>query len=653
MLIKASAVPMLVVASAICAALLAYWTGLSGPFLLDDPANLSSIPAWLDGRLGLSTLIFERGGGSFGRPLSMASFAFNAWIGGYTPYSLKLGNLLIHLTCGVASYLLLARLFQKDPGLARNPRFAAAIVAALWLLHPLHASTVLYAVQRMAQLSGLAILLGLLAYVHARDRLDKGSGKVATVTLFIGIPAMTVMGFFAKENGILLPLLCAVVEFSFYPRNSRPRPIWLWHGLFVLLPLLVGLLAFLIAPARLLAGYGGRDFTPAERVLSQGRALCDYIGKILLPSPPRMGVFTDDFVASQGLLSPPTTLLAILALLAVTVLTWNLRKRAPAVLFGWMFFLIAHALEASPISLELYFEHRNYLPSVGLLAAAVTLAMLMGTRLQGLGIRSSRIGSVLLVGSMLVLTIGTHGRARVWRNVETIAESSLVSHPTSMRANTYVLAAAMDRGDRERATRAVSALLGSSLPRNRSMGRLFKLYADCVMTGSSDPEDLEAFIVQTPMPLTPVEAQPFDTLYQLVREKPCPPLTDKMLGTGLARLADRSVVEARQSKHIRMRYQAASFLVRAGEWELALPQAQLAWTPTAPAPVAAPLVLSYLGLNDKKAAESVWQEAQLRLDRGNQDEVALMQWLRRTIDGVAASEKATDGLDPSYKPASN
>ena len=51
----------------------------------------------------------------------------------------------------------------------------ACLAAAIWLLHPLHVSTVLYTVQRMAQLSALFSLVTLLLYSLGRDRQIAGS----------------------------------------------------------------------------------------------------------------------------------------------------------------------------------------------------------------------------------------------------------------------------------------------------------------------------------------------------------------------------------------------------------------------------------------------------------------------------------------------
>lgn len=619
---------------AIIATTALYWIGLHGPFLLDDASNLSSLPIWNEGKLGLGRVLFERGAGAFGRPLSMASFALNVWAGGYSPFALKLGNLLVHLASGMVMFALLRRLLARDPGLASRAHWYAAIVCTLWLLHPLHVSTVLYVVQRMAQMSTLVILLGLWLYVTLRERIERGHVTAPAAGLLLGLPAMTALAVLAKENGALLPLLCTVIELAFFGAKRRPSVVRIFLGLYVAAPVLLVAAAFALWPERFLENYLGRDFTVEERVLSQGRVLWDYLGKLIVPNTPSMGVYADDFVVSTGLWSPPTTLLSMLGLLAISAAAVGVRKRMPAVFFGWFFFLVAHAIEASPLPLELYFEHRNYLPSMGILVSCVAIAVAAGQWLRGRNFQVDRIGYVLLSGAILVLAIGTHGRAQVWQSEILIAESSLRAHPQSLRANALVLASAIQREDQKRTSEVLKNLVTSPMQRNRSMGHLFKLYADCVLTHRADPRDLEAFVTLTPMPVTIPEAQPFDQIYSMTLEKPCAGITDTMFGTALARLADRAVNEGRQSPHLRLRYQSASFFVRAGDWQSALPQAKLAWVPTSKPYIAIPLVLAQLSTGDQGGAEETLRSARLQADPTNANEASLLQWLQKQVDAA-------------------
>ena len=70
--------------------------------------------------------------------------------------------------------------------------------------------------------------------------------------------------------------------------------------------------------------------------------------------------------------SPSTTALSLLAWVGAVAVALLLRKRYPLLVFALLFYLVAHSMESTILPLEMVFEHRNYLPSVGvcLLVAA-------------------------------------------------------------------------------------------------------------------------------------------------------------------------------------------------------------------------------------------------------------------------------------------
>lgn len=620
---------------AVLATIAVYWTGLSGPFLLDDPANLAALAPWLQGKLGLSTLLFERGAGTFGRPVSMATFALNAWLAGYTPFALKSGNLLIHLTCGLVLFGLVRRLLLRDPGLQPQAQLYAALIAAFWLLHPLHVSTVLYIVQRMAQLSMLICLLGLWFYLAMRERLERGPSRAASCGILLGIPAFTAAAFLAKENGILLPLLCLIVELAYFQYRARPRSVTAFSTLYVLAPIVLGAIALAARWKTVAAWYIGREFNLAERLLSQGRALSDYVFKILLPNPPTMGIYTDDFAISTSLLQPVTTLPAMLFLAVVSALAWKVRRQSPSIFFGWFFFLAAHALEAGPIPLELYFEHRNYLPSLGVLVAAVGAAKLLGDFLARKNLRPQRIGLAVSVAIVIVLALGTHGRSRVWQEEVLIAESSLEAHPQSLRASAAVLSAAINHGDKQRVAQVLQGLLESPQPRHRSLAHLYRFYAACALEGQGNIDDVVSFSRTTPLPLTLSETIPLEFIYQVSDAGRCGAVDNSRIGHALADLANRGRNQPDQARpKIMLRYFAAQFHVRIHDWASALPPAKLAWQANAEAGIAMPLVLAQLGTRDIEGAEQTFQEAQSRIASTNVEDQAGLRWLRQQIEAA-------------------
>lgn len=624
-----SAVALMVVVS--LATVLAYSTGLSGPFLLDDATSLPVLGDWLAGRVDIWRVLSGDTSGMSGRPISMGSFALSAGIFGFTPFAFKAGNLALHLACGWIAFALFRRLLQRDARMGSSPAWWAAIAVSLWLLHPLFASTVLYAVQRMAQLSTLFVLVGLWLYVSARDRMEHGPSRTASATILAGIPAITLLAIFSKENGALLPFLCIVLEFVWYP-PARPWAVRAFIGAYALLPAILVSVILLVQPQRFL-NYAGREFTLAERLLTQPRALCDYLWKLVAPNPPQMGIFTDDFALSTGLLAPPTTLTAILVLLALTLMAWRWRKRAPAAAFGWLFFLTAHAMESGILPLELYFEHRNYLPSIGLMLCMAGIAAIAGDALAKHGVRTRRIGGVLLVATLAVLVLGTHGRARVWRDPVLIAESGLSSHPQSLRANAFALDQSMAYRDRERVYAVIDNLSRSPVARQRSLANGWRLYADCALEHDADPATLRAFVATIPATVMPDEIRLFQTLHPILAQGGCGRVTDRDIGLALVDIVQRAHV-SRPSRLYQLDQLAAAYFVRGKEWRSTLAPAERAWSYKATTSNAIPLAMARIKTGDIAGARRLLDLAEAHSDLSDATQQANLRVLRGEIRAV-------------------
>src|SRR5690606_16092913 len=153
---------------------------------------------------------------------------------------------------------------------------------------------------------------------------DRGVAWLAPAVLITPVAALF------KENGALLPVLLLLVEtILFRLRTASPdtrRSLLRFHALFTLLPVLLGALALAFMMPRLLEGYAVRDFNVVERALTQARVVFQYAQMILLPDVRQMGLFHDHLAVSRGLLSPPTTLPALLAGIGAVVLAWRVRQ---------------------------------------------------------------------------------------------------------------------------------------------------------------------------------------------------------------------------------------------------------------------------------------------------------------------------------------
>jgi protein O-mannosyl-transferase len=358
-----------------------YWPGLSGGFFFDDSVNILE-PAGIQLKsISQESLlnVWESGvGGPLRRPISMLTFAANYYLSGFAPFWFKLTNLLIHCANGVLVYflgLLLVRAVNPSMERLVRARLVAVVVAALWAFNPIQLTSVLYVVQRMTSLSSMFVLMALILHIWARQRRGWSWANVVCYVAAWGL--FLPLAVLSKETGVLYLLYVATYE-TFLHRNfaggfDRFAKLYL-----VLLGLAgLGLLLYLglgSGPG-LLGGYKDRNFTLSERVLSEFRIIWAYVGLILTPSLPNFGLYHDDFVVSTGIFKPMETAFAILGLVFVLVFAWLVRSRVPIVAFGIFWFFAGHSLESTIFPLELMHEHRNYLPSFGIMIVIGTALM--------------------------------------------------------------------------------------------------------------------------------------------------------------------------------------------------------------------------------------------------------------------------------------
>lgn len=422
----------------LAAAVAVYWPGMHGGFVFDDYPNLVNNSALHIQSLDRESLLdaaLSAPDGSGARPLSMLTLGLNHYAAGLEPWSYKLTNVAIHgingLLAAVFVYiLLLAASSQDTEAVRRRAAWLAWITAAAWVLHPIALTSVLYVVQRMTSLSATFVLLGLVAYSWGRWWMIRGDEK-GWALIIAGLLCLP-LAVLSKENGILLPVYWFILEVVFFRFHSlRVRSRLALHALFALLLLVpaVVLLLFLLAnPEWLSQTYQSRNFTLDERLLTQSRVLWTYVGLILLPTVSRMGLFHDDYLLSTSLFEPLTTALALLAWAALIVAAIAWRRRAPLVAFAVLFFLAGHAVESTALALEMFHEHRNYLPSLGILLA--TISYIVTEEAGADTLRDRQLGAVTLV---VLLGLVTMSRAVHWAGPLTLSEVELAHNPDSAR----------------------------------------------------------------------------------------------------------------------------------------------------------------------------------------------------------------------------
>jgi hypothetical protein len=416
-----------------------YYPGLQGDFVFDDWPNIIQ-----NQRLQIDELTFDAARaaalsaepGALKRPISMLSFWANYYTTGLNPFYFKVTNLAIHLLNGLALFWLtrvLLRCFAaRNTVLSPAARDAIALATAVvWLLHPLNVTSVLYVVQRMTSLSAMFQILGVVSYLKGRERLARGESGFPLILAGFGV--LGCFAVLAKENGVLLPFYVAAIElgllrFSGVEPTARGR-LQVFLLLTAALPLIAAVAFLTLDPSWLLEQYQHRAFTLSERLLTEARVLWLYLAWLVVPTRASLGLFHDDVAISHGLLDPPTTLAAIIGLVAICAAAIRFRNRAPMLTFAVQWFLAGHALESSVIGLELVHEHRNYLPIFGPLLAAAYALWQIAARIPTMA-RYAIPGLFLAAYSTI-----TFARSLDWSDLQTLQLAAARDHPGSPRSN--------------------------------------------------------------------------------------------------------------------------------------------------------------------------------------------------------------------------
>jgi hypothetical protein len=619
---------------------LAYRPGLGGPLLLDDFDNLAPIAQYLEGRLDAGRVVFGNQSGPLGRPVAMASFLLDAvWFGNDTTAA-KRTSLMVHLACGWLLFLLAHRILRRVAPTLPDPRLVAALIAAAWLLLPVHVSSVLYLVQRMAMLSAFFVLAGLWWYMVWRERMAEGRG--GAFALWLGLPAFAALAALSKENGVLLLPLAALLEwYCFRPAlgAGRPRAVLALHATLVGLPALVGAALFALRPDWLLGGYEGRHFTLLERLLTQPRVLWDYVRIVLVPHTPSLGLFHDDYPLSTGLLAPPATLLAIAGWLAVVVGAIRFGTRWPLLSLGLAFFLVAHAVESTVLPLEIYFEHRNYLPSVGLMLALAGIVRAIARGLPPTTRIFRIVGPALLLTVPMVHGLATHGRAHVWASETTLYAQELHFNAGSPRLQSMLATRAIQAGAFDAAIGHIRAAEAGYAGRHRMAITLWTIAAHCTAGLSAD----EALIAR----IDDARDEAVDFLamvgvgfiQQLAADGRCNSVDLAQLADRLEPWATRAGLPASRQAVWQSRLQLARINAGIERVDRALPLAQSAFEGSGRNPYIGLLLFQlHMSLEDAAGAATLLPELTAATGRGDSTFDAAVDGFREALAGNAPAQ---------------
>lgn len=370
------------------------------------------------------------------RPVTTASFLFNYAIlgNGKDAAGYHWVNFLLHLAGVLLLYRLGLRLFGRT-----GPAFLAA---ALWAVHPIGTETVANIAGRADLLATVAILAGLLFYIHLAESEGPITARNAAALFLIAAAAA-----FSKETGATLLSLMLLWDLVFptgdwraVARRRLPAYLAAAAAVGLLLFMRWSVLAsvpwsripFLDNPM-IGAGFWTAKLT-AIKVIGMELWLLVY----------PMGLSFDRSF-DQIVLDGWTDVRAWLAMAAVAgiLAAVVVRRRKDPLLFWAAGFFGLTLLPASNLLFtigSIMAERLLYLPSIGFVVAAAALVFRL---------RKPRAAYAVLGAAIALCAARTLARNPVWADDVTLAESGIASAPRSFRTH-ELLARGLFRQDRQR-----------------------------------------------------------------------------------------------------------------------------------------------------------------------------------------------------------
>ena len=373
-------------------------------------------------------------------PLTWVSYLTDATLWDLEAGAVLLTNVAYHTLSGL---LLFWALFA-----ATGARYESAFVAAVFLLHPIHAESVAWASERKDVLCALFWNATLAAYV----RYAKRPSALGYALVVLG----HALALASKPMAVTLP--AALLLFDFWPLGRLGLDRFEWprvrRALLEKLPLLA-LSAIVMGATYATQQADGtmRDLATIpllDRLGNASLSYAGYVGHSLWPSS--LSVFYP-YRAELG----ASAWIAGLGLLAVTALALGALRRAPYLTVGWLWFLgtLVPVIGLVQVGEQAMANRYAYLPLVGL---SISLAWWASTLAERFAMRRA-LGVVALLATLAMTVLGYREVAH-WRDGITLFRHALASDPTNATARANLGIAQLLAGEVDEGVGALSQAFG-------------------------------------------------------------------------------------------------------------------------------------------------------------------------------------------------
>jgi tetratricopeptide (TPR) repeat protein len=346
-------------------------------------------------------------------PLTWLSHALDCQLFGLSAAGPHLINVLLHALNAVLLFLVLQSLTRFT--------WRSLMVAALFAVHPLNVESVAWAAERKNVLSMLFFLLAIWTYSRYVHK--------PSVARYLGVIGLFALALMSKPQVIIFPFALLLMDYWPLDRTHfATAPGIMDSGVDVRRRSLVSLLVekvplFALSALSAIvtlqaqrAGHAVRtvvEYSLASRVETAIVSYALYLRDAFVPRH-----LAPIYPHPDGLLPAWEVALALVALIAISSLAVLARKRAPYLLFGWLWFLgtLIPMIGLVQVGVQARADRYLYVSLIGILVAAVWGCADLLVRHNV----SPAVGLAACAGVLISLSVATFEQVSRWRDSETL-----------------------------------------------------------------------------------------------------------------------------------------------------------------------------------------------------------------------------------------
>jgi protein O-mannosyl-transferase len=332
-------------------------------------------------------------------PLTWLSLMLDRELFGKNAAGYHWTSVILHLLGGLILFLGLSRMTASP--------WQSGLVAALFLIHPLHVESVAWVAERKDVLSGLFWMLGIWGYARYAER--PGIIRYLWVVLFFAC------GLSSKPMAVTFPFVLLLLDWWPLGRAAEGKARWVRlvgekTPLFIL-SAVGSVITFLIQNDH--KAVSSLSAIPlGDRLANAVVSYAAYLRKTFWP------VDLSIFYPYHG--PPPFVYLvsALVLLILVTVLSTLLHRRRPYLLIGWLWYLgtLVPVIGFVTVGSQAMADRYTYLPLIGIFIMVVwgVMDLLDGRRGR------QAIGGIVSVAMLVILVIMTQIQVGYWKDSTTL-----------------------------------------------------------------------------------------------------------------------------------------------------------------------------------------------------------------------------------------